>query len=517
MRISNFFHRKPRQPISIRRRLIMHMTILTLIVLAMTWLLQVCFLDFFYESTKRNELRRGANTIASNINNAELETIARNIAIDGSMGVFVYELSATSKTAIIHTDPTGGMAGRPEYFGIDQLIDRAEENNGLYIGKYEFGGKEIHNEPFPFLPFDGDPEEETPEKERTKRLICVKLTENAKGDTCLILLNAALLPLGSTVDTLELQFIWLAIALIVISMISVFVLYRRISTPLIRMTESAKQLAVGRYDTVFVGTGYRETHELADTLNYAATELSRVDRLQKELIANISHDLRTPLTMIKGYSELMRDIPDENTPENMQVVIDETERLSELVNSLLDLSMLQSGSTQPTLAPFNLTNTVRDSITRYDALVRHRGYRIDFLSDRDVWVGADRKLIVQVLYNLINNAINYTGADKSVSVIQTVKEQSVRISICDTGEGIDPEQMPLIWDRYYKVDKVHRRAMVGTGLGLSIVKGILEKHNAIYGVSSTKGEGSTFWFELPILPNVSETTDPILPPPQSEE
>ena len=105
-------------------------------------------------------------------------------------------------------------------------------------------------------------------------------------------------------------------------------------------------------------------------------------------------------------------------------------------------------------------------------------------------------MILQVVYNLINNAINYTGEDKYVSVVQSVEGDTVRISVSDTGEGISEEQIPLIWDRYYKIDKVHRRATVGTGLGLSIVKEILEIHNATYGVSSTLGKGSTFWFEL---------------------
>ena len=110
-------------------------------------------------------------------------------------------------------------------------------------------------------------------------------------------------------------------------------------------------------------------------------------------------------------------------------------------------------------------------------------------------------MILQVLYNLINNAVNYTGEDKLVNVTETVTDGVVRISITDTGEGISKEQLPLIWDRYYKVDKVHRRATVGTGLGLSIVKQILELHGAVYGVSSTMGKGSTFWFSLPKVPS----------------
>ena len=118
-------------------------------------------------------------------------------------------------------------------------------------------------------------------------------------------------------------------------------------------------------------------------------------------------------------------------------------------------------------------------------------------------VYADRTMMLQVIYNLINNAVNYTGEDKKVSVIQTYGERdgrrTVRISVKDTGAGIPRDQIPVIWDRYYKIDKVHRRAAVGTGLGLSIVKGILRIHNAAYGVESGEGCGSVFWFELPLV------------------
>ena len=217
------------------------------------------------------------------------------------------------------------------------------------------------------------------------------------------------------------------------------------------------------------------------------------------MIANISHDLRTPLTMIKGYGEVMRDLPGENTPENMQVIIDETTRLSDLVNDLMDLSRIQAGACTSSNEVFNLTVAVREVLQRYDTLIKHRGYHLEFVDEGEFFVNADRGMILQVLYNLINNAINYTGNDRLVTVRQHVSDGHVRISVTDTGDGIPQDQLPLIWDRYYKVDKVHRRAMIGTGLGLSIVKSILELHRAKYGVSSTIGVGSTFWFELPIL------------------
>ena len=128
------------------------------------------------------------------------------------------------------------------------------------------------------------------------------------------------------------------------------------------------------------------------------------------------------------------------------------------------------------------------------------GYQIHFESDQEVSVQADEMKISQVLYNLINNAINYTGPDKSVTVRQTVDDGWVKIEVIDTGEGIPTDKLPYVWERYYKLDKTHKRAAVGTGLGLSIVKNVLELHQARYGVNSTVGQGSIFWFALPVVP-----------------
>jgi signal transduction histidine kinase len=303
-------------------------------------------------------------------------------------------------------------------------------------------------------------------------------------------------PMSALVNTVKTQVILTSVVLIIFAIVLVVVMSRIITAPIIRINESAKGLGRGKYDIEFKGDSYREISELSDTLNYVTVELSKNDKLQKELISNVSHDLRTPLTMIRGYSELMRDIPGEVTPENFQVIIDETTRLAELVNAMLDLSKIQSGVRVPDKQLFCLTEIIKSTLIRYEKLVTQESYRLDFTFDDEVFVCADRNMILQVVYNFMNNAINYTGEDKYVRVEQKVVDNKIRISITDTGEGISEDEIPLIWERYYKVDKVHKRATVGTGLGLSIVKEILEIHNATYGVSSTLGKGSTFWFEL---------------------
>ena len=494
---------------SIRWKLIVYFAIFVAIALLVMWVFQVYLLNNFYELIKRREMTRSAQTLSMHIERDDLDLHAYDQALDGVMAVAVYRFSGKEATQVVNVDATGQTGIALPQHQLSQYYRKASENEGKFTGKFTLGGVEVSKQKLPlFTSKKGNEANAT-----NIRLVHLQLVQGTDESIYLIILNASMQPLSSTVQILRTQFIWISSILLVCAGIMVFYLYRHISSPLVKMNESAKQLAHGKYDVEFSGEGYRETRELADTLNYASHELSRLDRLQKELIANISHDLRTPLTMIKGYSEVMRDIPGENTAENIQVVIDETTRLSELVSDLLDLSKIQSGTRKAMFEEFDLTAAVEEVMKRYDAFTAHQGYRIILEAESRATVFADRGMILQVLYNLINNAVNYTGDDLCVTVRQTVKNNRVRISVTDTGQGIEPDQIPQIWDRYYKVDKVHRRAMIGTGLGLSIVKGVLELHNATYGVESQVGQGSTFWFELDILQPVIELQDMI----QTEE
>ena len=222
-----------------------------------------------------------------------------------------------------------------------------------------------------------------------------------------------------------------------------------------------------------------------------------MEDLQRELIANISHDLRTPLTMIEGYAEAMRDIPEEVTPENMQIIIDETNRLSSMVNEVLDFSRLRTGNLELEQTEFNLTGQIRDICKRVSKMTAVDGYTVLFDPAEDRTVTGDSARISQVLYNLIGNALTYTGEDKTVRVKQEDIGSRVRVSVSDSGEGIPADELPYIWDRYYRSRENHRRSVIGSGLGLNICRGILEKHEAKYGVKSEPGQGTTFWFELP--------------------
>ena len=222
-----------------------------------------------------------------------------------------------------------------------------------------------------------------------------------------------------------------------------------------------------------------------------------MEGLRNELIANMSHDLRTPLTMISGYGEMMRDIPGENNAENVQVIIDEANRLTTLVNEILDVSKLQAGVQSLEISVFDISGQVSEICERLRHLLK-REFKIRLEPMDKVMVEGDSVKLTQVVYNLITNAVNYSTKRREIVVHQSVENGIYRLAVQDFGEGIAEDMLPYVWDRYYRGNQSHVRAKVGSGIGLSIVKGILELHKAKFGVDSRVGEGSTFWFELPV-------------------
>ena len=313
-----------------------------------------------------------------------------------------------------------------------------------------------------------------------------------------LLINSALVPVGATTDLIKRQLLLITVILIPLAFAISIYLSRRLALPIDRITASAENLAKGDFNTKFDGRGYLETKQLADTLTYAEKELSKVDTMQRDLIANVSHDLRTPLTMLKAYAEMIRDLSGDNPVkrnEHLEIIISETDRLALLVNDMLDLSKLESGKQKLNPSEFGISSKLSEIMDRFRGLSEKNGYRITFTPDEERTVYCDVVKIEQVIYNLINNAINYTGKDKKVFVRQINTEDGVIVEVEDTGDGIEEDKIKLIFDKYYRSEN-HKREVVGTGLGLSIVKAVLKMHNYDYGVRSTIGKGSTFWFKI---------------------
>ena len=491
---------------TIRGQLILSFTVFALIILVIVWVFQVLLLDKFYEYSKLSELKSVMNSIEYSIDNEQLDKICTDLATQYDVCLAIYSVKEgkidqlivdkeVSPTCIIH------------YADIDDLneyYNEALKRGDVWTRRYSIN------------PVRLDEKKDRPHSEHSQRpapteheknderfsviAVSAKVLYDSGGNEYVALVNLRFTPVNAIQQTRNMQFVYIAIGVILAGVLFAIIASVRLARPLERMTKSAEKMAAGDYSIDFKCEGYRETKRLAKTLNYAVEQISKTDNFQRELIANISHDLRTPLTLISGYAEMMRDIPGENSPENSQVIIDESKMLANLVNDMLDYSKYSSGLESPALTEFNITESVRVTMDRYNELVRVKGYSINFDYDREVIVSADERMILQVIYNLLNNAINYTGHDKTVSIKQTVDPcGKVRISIYDTGSGIPKEKLTDIWDRYYKVDTKHNRAVSGSGIGLSIVRRLLQLHKASYGVESTEGKGSCFWFELQII------------------
>ncbi|WFA10449.1 HAMP domain-containing sensor histidine kinase [Tissierella sp. Yu-01] len=316
------------------------------------------------------------------------------------------------------------------------------------------------------------------------------------GSEVFLTFHAMVTPVDATVSTLQIQLFIITGIMVILATVLAVIISKRISSPIEKINQSAKTLAMGNYETEFNGSGFLEIKELSDTLNTTASELSKVEQLRRELMSNISHDLRTPLALIYSYAEMMHDFPKEITPEQSQIIMDETKRLTSLVNDVLDISNIEIGMEKLNEANYNLTESLEKTINRISNLVKNDGYQLDFIHDGEIYLLADEVKITQAFYNLLLNAITHCGEDKTVTVKQSTKGNVVRIEVIDYGEGISNSDLPYIWDRYYKVDKKHKRPIMGTGLGLSIVKKIIKMHNGEYGVESEVGKGSVFWFQL---------------------
>ncbi|MBQ8057445.1 MAG: HAMP domain-containing histidine kinase [Ruminococcus sp.] len=476
---------------SLRVYLSLAFLIFSLVLIIIMWLFQSVFFDAFYRTVKTVQVERCADSISKNIEDEDLKSVIKETEEQNDMDISVYSVSEFMAANILTP-----VYAPHEFISTHSLINMSSVQK--YYQKAEANGGKITEKSDSKLSLSPNkPNKITPplEKESSQLLTCAIITDTEDAQY-LVIVESDIAPVTSTVETLRVQLIIMTGFILLISIFIAVITSHYVSKPIHETTKKAKLLAQQNYDLTFSGGNYKELCELNDTLTFSAHELQKVDELRRELISNISHDLRTPLTMITGYSEVMRDIPGENNPENVQIIIDEANRLAQLVNDLLDISKLESGATAMQNTTLCLTDCIKDIFKRYTKLTEQEGYNIVFNYTEDAYIYADELRISQVLYNLINNAINYVGEDKTVIVNQTVRDSTVYIEVIDHGVGIEEENLPYIWDRYYKVDKEHKQAVVGTGLGLSIVKNILNHYDAQYGVKSSVGEGSTFWFSM---------------------
>lgn len=322
-----------------------------------------------------------------------------------------------------------------------------------------------------------------------------EVTEDAKY---YVFVDTSLSIVRSTTNIIKSQFMFVSMIVFAASILVALFIARKMSKPIVQMKKKANTLATGDFTVRFDHGGYSELNELADTLNYATEEMARTDELRRDLVANVSHDIKTPLTMIKAYSEMIQDISGDNPEkrnEHLQVIIKETQNLTNLVNDMLEVSKYQSGTMTFHEINYDIVTQIQEII--HMNAENNYGVEIIYEGLESAEIRGDETKLSQVLNNYISNAIKHHGEDKQVIVRVLSKNSVIRVEVEDHGSGIAPEDINQIWDRYFKIDKNYQRETQGTGLGLSIVKGICDLAKLNYGVSSTLGEGTMFYVELP--------------------
>ncbi len=426
-------------------------------ILAFLWIFQVVLLDSYYEWSKIQDSKKIANTIEKkNFTQNEIEKIA-------------FEQEACIELTGAHR----------ELYRIGNCLIDTDTVTSNFIYQNE--------------------KEKTYIFESTYFKNKVLVYGKELGEDTYLFVTTSISPLNKTANILTHQLFYVTIIVFLLSFILAYFLSKHISNPIIKISKISKQIAKGNFKVKFeTEEDLEELNELVSSLNEMKEELAKTEELRRDLMANVSHDLKTPLTLIKAYAEIVRDVyykNKEKREKSLNTIIEEVDRLTILVNDILELSKTEANVESLEISKINLIEMINEILEKYDIL-KEEGYSFSFHHPDQVIVKADKKKLEQVIYNLINNAIHYTGEDKNVKIDILELEEKYRIEIRDTGKGISKEEIPHIWEKYYKSKKNHQRNHYGTGLGLAIVKGILEAHHFTYGVSSKKGKGSCFYFEI---------------------
>lgn len=461
-------------PNSIRAISLMYFMIFAGTILLMIWFMQSFFMNNYYERMMARESQRTANKLGNyySTNPDNFDNYARKAAEQNGLYIRLDTNDGTSE------------------YGNGSFV---QNDSSRYVFEIENARSKLNDSSIGTVSLTV-----ADKGQDASRLVYATFLGDRKNGDILYMI-APLYPVKSTILILRSQLLYISfITLIIASMLAV-IISTWLSQPIASITKSAVELSNGNYNVKFRGGGFTETNELAKTLNKASYEMQKTDSYQRDLIANVSHDLKTPLTMIKSYAEMINDISGDNPEkrkEHLGVIIAEADRLNRLVSDMLSVSRLQSNSTDLNKTKFDLVKAATEVEETFEVLNQQEGYKISFNKCRPTYVYGDYDKLKQVMANLISNAVKYCGEDKVVQISLEKVGRKIRFDVIDHGEGIPADEISHVWERYYRTSANRNRNIEGTGLGLSIVKGILTLHNANYGVESEEGKGSDFWFEL---------------------
>ncbi len=490
---------------SIRRKLTFFVVLVCLLLIGLFWLFAVKLLEPMYNASIHNELESTMEVFAQVLDKAQQNGVPLTALYVTDSGV-VEGLSPQSIELLNGEIEKGSMQ-------IEHLcIDISGKNLRSVFLQDSLSARCVLHDKTGMLGEEAGPNGDTVLNLRQtvfadgssyhKTPVQMVMGRTAAGGQLAVIISVSLERVPQATRVLSELMFFVALLLILIAILCAFVFSHWFTKPLTRLSAATHEVSRGNYDARVKVDGCDEIAQLSDDFNQMAEEVQRSYELQRDLYANVSHDLRTPLTLIKGYAETVRDLTGDNPvkrTEQLNVIVDESNRLSALVGNVLELSRVSSGVEKPEPLRFDLTQLCDEVGERYVEASRQENYHFVFEGGEPLDVMADPGLLERALHNLLGNALKHLGEDGYMGLrVYRSPENRARVEVSDHGPGIPASDLPHLFDKYYRSRADAGKP--GTGLGLSITKAIFAASGFSYGVESEEGQGALFWFEAPLAP-----------------
>ena len=471
-----------------QRKLLGYFMFFTAVIFAVLWLLQTVFLQQFYNSMVINNTLKAADKIASQ-------------SASGDIAEYIDELSRNNSILVFVTDTEGNILYSSDEYKKGHKI-KNNEPGGI---KAELVGERGHYRELPenYGDFLGElKSSDSSEVElQTDGLYVYGRYISFYGcnDKAVLYIGTTLNAVGSTARIIRVQLLWVTLLSVIIGLALAWFMSRSFSRPVAQLNEKAHKLADKESGTSFREGFCSELDELNTTLDSTAEKLKRSQEFQNELLANVSHDLRTPLTMIKGYAEMIRDISREDEKqcaEDVAVIVEEADRLTALVNEILEYSELQMTDTELAMSDVDFSELVASVADSFENLHTKEGYIFERNIAENIHIRGNASRLQRAVYNLLDNAVRHAGEDKWIGITLKAVVNNAVVEIADHGDGMAPEELERIWDKYYT--NRQRQGKGVSGLGLAIVKQTVTLHNGKCEAESEIGKGSIFRILLEI-------------------
>ena len=476
--------------LSIRNRLFLSVSSLVILFVALTWILNSNFLDKYYIYQKKDTLLESNHRISELYDKGSSEELYLELEnLEQNVGLNIYIIGIKSNLK---------YSSSYRMFGADnRKVDQLPLIIGLFHDKLDtiFGGKYLF-------------EEVTDPGLKTNFLTLVSRLNN--GD--IVVLTSPIAAITESTNIANRFSLITGLITIIIGGIIVFFYANRFTKPILELNDIAQRMETldfsKRYaiqtDDEIEQLG-KSINSLSDQLDKAISELKediekerRLDKMRKQFVSNVSHELKTPIALIQGYAEGLKlnvNEDEENKNFYCDVIMDEADKMNRLVKDLLDLSQIESGNFKLEIKSFDISMLIENLLDKYTPIFTEKGIQISFEGSGMTSTNGDVDRIEQVIINYLNNAVDHVDHNKRIRISLSGEKDKVRVSVQNSGESIPQEAQDKIWTSFYKVDEARTREYGGTGLGLSVVKGIMERHGNQFGVENTS-DGVAFWFEL---------------------